>query len=208
MNIKTFPLGPLETNCYVAATEHAAVVVDVGGDPTEVARYLRDNALTLEAILLTHLHCDHLGGVAALAGEFGVKVLAGGEDAPLLDSEMGQGGFMGLPRVPVFTWEAVSPGQISLLGQPCRVLATPGHSLGSRSYFFPEAGLVFVGDLLFYRAVGRTDFLGGDFDSLITSVKTQIFPLPEDTVIYPGHGLATTVADEKLHNPYFTEFTR
>jgi glyoxylase-like metal-dependent hydrolase (beta-lactamase superfamily II) len=208
MDIKTFPLGPLETNCYVASVDGSAVAVDVGGDPAEVTDYLRAAGLTLQAILLTHLHCDHLYGVAALADTFGVKVLAGAEDAPLLESELGQGGFMGLPRVPLFSWEPVAPGSLSLLGQTCRVLATPGHSLGSRSYAFPESGVVFVGDLLFYRSIGRTDFAGGDFDSLIASVKTQIFTLPADTVVYPGHGLATTVADEQLANPYFTEFTR
>jgi glyoxylase-like metal-dependent hydrolase (beta-lactamase superfamily II) len=208
MDIKMFPLGPLETNCYVASVDGAAVAVDVGGDPAEVAAYLRGRDLALEAILLTHLHCDHLYGVAALAEAFGVKVLAGEEDSMLMDTELGGGGLMGLPLVPPFSWEPVGLGETAFLGRPCRVLATPGHSAGSRSYFFPQAKVVFVGDLLFYRSIGRTDFPGGDFDALIASVKEQIFVLPPDTIVYPGHGLATTVGDEQLHNPYFTEFTR
>jgi hydroxyacylglutathione hydrolase len=208
MDIKMFPLGPLETNCYVAAAGGAAVAVDVGGDPAEVADYLRAKGLSLSAILLTHLHCDHLYGVAELAKAFGVRVLAGGEDAMLMDTERGRGGFMGLPLVPPFAWEPVAPGPLDLPGMPCEVLATPGHSPGSRSYHFPEARSVFTGDLLFYRSIGRTDFPGGDFDSLIDAVKSRIFVLPQDTAVYPGHGLATSVADEQLRNPYFTEFTR
>jgi hydroxyacylglutathione hydrolase len=208
MDIKAFPLGPLETNCYVASSNGTAVVVDVGGDPAEVAAYLRAGRLTLAAILLTHLHCDHLYGVAALVKEFEAKVLAGADDAGLLDTELGGGGLMGLPLVPPFPWEPVAPGPLDLPGLPCRVLATPGHSQGSLSYHFPEAKAVFVGDLLFYRSIGRTDFPGGDFDALVASVKSQIFVLPKDTAVYPGHGLPTTVADEQLHNPFFTEFTR
>lgn len=208
MDIKMFPLGPLETNCYVANVGDAAVAVDVGGDPAEVMAYLRSKGLSLSTILLTHLHCDHLYGVAELAKAFGAKVLAGGEDAMLLDTDLGKGGFMGLPDVPAFSWEPVAEGPLPLPGMPCEVLATPGHSPGSRSYHFPGTGAVFTGDLIFYRGVGRTDFPGGDFDSLIDAIKSRIFVLPKETAIYPGHGLTTSVADEQLHNPYFTEFTR
>lgn len=208
MDIKTFPLGPLETNCYVAVSGKSAVAVDVGGDPALVAQYLKEKGLSLEVVLLTHLHCDHLYGVGELAREAGVKAYAGAMDAPLLDTELGGGGLMGLPLVPPFDWEPLPPGAITLLGQPCRVLATPGHSPGSLSYHFPEAGLVFVGDLLFYRSIGRTDFAGGDYDALIRSVVTEIFTLPDATLVYPGHGPATTVGDEKRHNPFFSEFAR
>ncbi len=208
MDIASFPLGPLETNCLVASEGQTAVAVDVGGDPAPVLRLLQDKGLRLEAILLTHLHCDHLYGVAALAKATGARALAGSEDATLMDTELGRGGFMGLPAVPPFEWEAAVPGELPLLGQTCRVLATPGHSPGSRTYHFPAAGVAFVGDLLFYRSVGRTDFPGGDYDVLIQSVKSEIFSLPETTVVYPGHGPATTVGDEKRHNPFFSDFAR
>lgn len=208
MDIRTFPIGPLETNCYLAVAGDAAVAVDVGGDPAPVAAFLKEKGLSLEAVLLTHLHCDHLYGVAGLTREFGAKAYAGSEDGFLLDTELGGGGLMGLPLVPPFAWEPLAPGQITLLGQPCHVLATPGHSPGSLSYFFPEAGAVFVGDLLFYRSIGRTDFAGGDYDVLIRSVATEIFALPPTTIVYSGHGPATTVGDEKRHNPFFSEFAR
>lgn len=208
MDIKLFPLGPLETNSYLASAGSSAVAIDVGGDPAEVLAHLRARDLTLEAILLTHLHCDHLYGVAALAEATGAKVLAGAEDAVLKDTDVGRGGLMGLPVVQPFSWEPVAPGDLSLLGQTCRVLATPGHSPGSRSYYFPGAKAVFVGDLLFQRFIGRSDFEGGNFEALIASVVQQIFPMDPDTVVYPGHGLTTTVGDEMRHNPYFSEFSK
>ncbi|MFP5258956.1 MAG: MBL fold metallo-hydrolase [Acidobacteriota bacterium] len=208
MDIVSFPLGPLETNCYLAASDGRAVALDVGGDPAPVLAHMRAHGLTLEAICLTHLHCDHLYGVAALMHETGVRALAGAEDARLMDLDLGRGGLMGLPMVDPFVWEPVAPGEITLLGQSCRVLATPGHSPGSRSYYFPEAGAVFVGDLLFYRSIGRTDFVGGDYDVLLGAVVSQIFSLPDKTLVYPGHGPATTVGDEKRHNPFFSEFAR
>ena len=208
MDIRTFPLGPLETNCYVATAGNAAIAVDVGGPPEAVAHYLKEKGCSLEAVLVTHLHCDHLYGVGELARTFGATVFAGAADAPLLDTELGKGGLMGLPLVPPFDWEPLGPGELLLLGQPCRVLATPGHSPGSLSFYFPQAGVVFVGDLLFYRSIGRTDFEGGDYDALITSVRESIFTLPPDTAVYSGHGPATTVGDEMRHTPFFSEFAR
>jgi len=208
MDIVSFPLGPLETNCYLAAAGGLAAAVDVGGNPAPVLAHIKAHGLTLTTVCLTHLHCDHLYGVAALVRETGCNVLAGAEDAMLMETELGRGGLMGLPLVDSFAWEPVAPGETTLLGQPCRVLATPGHSPGSRSFYFPEAGAVFVGDLLFYRSIGRTDFAGGDFDTLIQAVATQIFTLPDATLVYPGHGPATTVGDEKRHNPFFSEFAR
>lgn len=208
MDIRTFPLGPLETNCYVAVAARTALAVDVGGEPSAVARFLRDNGLSLEAVLVTHLHCDHLYGVGELAGDFGAPVYAAAADAPLLENDLGRGGLMGLPRVPEFTWEPITPGERTFLGQPCKILATPGHSPGSLSYYFPEAGVVFVGDLLFYRSIGRTDFMGGDYDQLMASVRERIFTLPDETAVYSGHGPATTIGDEKRHNPFFSEYVR
>ena len=208
MDIKMFPLGPLETNCYVLVNDGKALAVDVGGDPAPVLDYLAQRGASLDTILLSHLHCDHLYGVAALARATGAKVWAGAEDAMLMETELGRGGLMGLPMVDGFDWAPVAPGEATIAGELCRVLATPGHSPGSRSFYFPGAGAVFVGDLLFYRSIGRTDFAGGDYDVLIRSVTTAIFTLPDNTVVYPGHGPATTVGDEKRHNPFFSEFAK
>jgi len=208
MRVETYALGPLETNSYLAVEGPSAVAVDVGGDPAPMLRHLERHGLALTHILLTHLHFDHAYGVKALADATGARVLAGTADRALLESELGQGGFMGLPRLTPYSFEPLEAGELEILGQPCQVLATPGHSPGSLSYHFPQAGLAFTGDVLFYRSIGRTDFPGGSLDTLLDSVKTRLFTLPDETVLYPGHGPETTVAQEKLHNPYFSDFAR
>lgn len=208
MKVETFPLGPLETNSYLAVSGKEAVAVDAGGDPSAMVEYLNKHGLTLSQILITHLHCDHIYGVSALSQATGAPVLAGADDAYLMETELGRGGFMGLPMVRVFDWTPIREGEMILMGQPCKVLATPGHTLGSLSFFFPQGGAVFAGDLIFYRSIGRTDFPGGDMDALLDSVRQKIFTLPEDTAIYSGHGPATSVGAEQKHNPYFSEFAR
>lgn len=208
MKVRRFLLGPLNTNSHVLVSGNQAVAVDVGGDPKPVMSFLRKNALTLQAVLLTHLHCDHVYGVGELATTLGVKVYAGAEDKELMDSELGRGGLAWLPLVPKFTWAALAPGETTILGQPCQVMATPGHSAGSRSYYFPQAGIVFVGDLLSQRSIGRTDLMSGDHEVLIRSVTHKIFPLPDDTKIYPGHGPSSTVGDEKCNNPYLSAYAQ
>jgi glyoxylase-like metal-dependent hydrolase (beta-lactamase superfamily II) len=206
MKVKTFSLGPLETNCYVASQDGAAVIIDPGGDPAKVLDYLGAEKLAVERILNTHFHFDHIAGNRKLADAVDAPVYASPKDANLLETELGAGGFMGFPEIDQFRYEALDEGEYTLLGQPMVAIATPGHSQGSMSFHFPQAGCVFVGDLIFQRSVGRTDFPGGDHAVLIESVREKIFTLPDDTVLYPGHGPSTTISDEKLHNPFFSEF--
>ena len=208
MHVETFSLGPIETNSYLATQGSQAVAVDAGGDPAPMLRYLSSHSLTLTHILLTHLHFDHTYGAKALQTATGAAILAGAKDAYLLETELGQGGFMDFPKVESFEYTPQNEGEITLLGQPCKALFTPGHSPGSLSYYFPQAGVIFTGDLLFYGSVGRTDFPGGSHDILMRSVKEKIFTLPPETIIYPGHGPETSVGREQLHNPYFSDFSR
>lgn len=206
--VTPMPLGPLDTNCYVVHSEDAAVVIDPGGDAHEILAFLAAGNLTVQAILNTHLHFDHIQGNADLVAVTGVSVMASSKDAFLLETELGGGGMMGFPRTPQFTFTSLEEGEMPLLGTTCRVLPTPGHSPGSLSFYFEELGAVFVGDLLFYRSVGRTDFPGSSERELLRSVRTRIFTLPEETIVYPGHGPETTVRQERLNNPFFTEFIR
>nr|GBO96738.1 hydroxyacylglutathione hydrolase [Nitratidesulfovibrio sp. HK-II] len=205
--ISTFPMGPLETNGYLVHMDGAAVAVDPGGAPKPMLQYAEKNGLKLTHILITHLHFDHIYGAAALAEASGAPVLAGPADAFLMETELGRGGAFGFPRVAPFSYQPLEEGELALGDIACRVLATPGHTPGSLSFHFPQAGAVIVGDLLFHRSIGRTDFPGGDLDALRRSVVEKIFTLPDDTVVYPGHGPETTVGAEKLNNPYFTEFS-
>ncbi|MFZ5425561.1 MAG: MBL fold metallo-hydrolase [Thermodesulfobacteriota bacterium] len=207
MKVEMFALGPLETNSHLAVTGSSAVAVDVGGDPSSMLKYLKKHDVTLTHILLTHLHFDHIYGVRALSDATGAPVLAGADDAYLMESELGRGGFMGFPAVKPFEYQSVGEGELDLAGVRCVALHTPGHTSGSLSYYFPDGGAVFAGDVVFYRSIGRTDFPGGNLQTLLDSVKAKIFSLPPETAIYPGHGPDTTVAAEKLHNPYFSDFT-
>jgi glyoxylase-like metal-dependent hydrolase (beta-lactamase superfamily II) len=206
MEIKTFALGPLQTNCYVLAGETEAVAVDPGGDPAPVLAYLKENNLTLTHILNTHLHFDHTYGNSALSAATGAPILHGEDDAYLLDGELGRGGLFGLPQVEPYEAQTIKPGRTAFAGFDCTVLATPGHSKGSLTFYFPDAKAAFVGDLIFFRSIGRTDFEGGDLDELKRSVRENIFTLPPQTVLLSGHGPETTVGDEMNHNPFFTGF--
>ena len=202
MPIKTFTLGPLETNCYVVHDSAYALAVDPGGDPAAVIAFLKSKQLTLLAILNTHLHFDHILGNAALHAATGAPIRTPVDDAYLLESELGMGGMWGLPKVPAFESTPLPEGEHSFGPFLCRVLHTPGHSPGSVCFAVPLEQAVFVGDLIFYRGVGRTDFPGGDMGVLVRSIQTKIFTLSGDTRLYPGHGLPTTVADEQRNNPY------
>jgi len=206
MIIKTFQLGPLQTNCYLLAGETDAVVIDPGGDPAPVLDFLKENTLALTHILNTHLHFDHTAGNKTLSDATGAPVLGSERDAYLLDTWLGRGGDMGLPLIKPYEWDNLEPGGRAFAGFECRILHTPGHSEGSLTFYFPEAGTAFVGDLIFYRSIGRTDFPGGDMDVLKQSVKKHIFTLPDETALLSGHGPETTVGDEKNHNPFFGGF--
>lgn len=205
IQVKDFQLGPIQTNCYLLSKEDEALVVDPGGDPTSVINYIRRENLKLTCILNTHFHFDHILGNKSLQDSTGAKILASPEDDSLLRSQIeGGSGMMGFPPVEKFEYQALYPGEQIFLGERCQVLATPGHTPGSLSFYFSDYGKIFSGDLIFQRAVGRTDFPGGSMDTLIRSVKENIFVLPDDTEIFSGHGPTTTVREERSLNPFFT----
>lgn len=205
MDIQAFAMEPFRSNCYLLFQGKAAVVIDPGGDPGPVVDALGARGLTLEAILLTHLHYDHIAGAPRLAKEVGAPIWASNLDVYLHELDIGGKGLNGLPPVAPFVFEHVEPGRLRLFGLPCLALPTPGHTPGSLSYFFPWADAVFSGDALFHRAVGRTDWAGGDGPTLLASIRTRLFTLPDETGVFPGHGPPTTVGEEKRENPYFKE---
>lgn len=206
MSIETFPIGPLETNCYVVTNGSDAVVVDPGGDLngglSDVLTLLKDRKLTLQAILCTHFHFDHLYGVSALHDATKAPVYGPEGDAPLLDTDLGGSGAWGFPPVPPFSWEPLKEGAHSFGSIRCEVLLTPGHTAGSLSFYFPDQTSIMTGDLLFYHSVGRTDFPGGSQEALRKSLQKKIFILPQETKVYPGHGPGTSVGEEFSNNPY------
>lgn len=198
MQIKTFALGPLETNCYLLMKGKEAALVDVGGDVRELLDYLEKTRIKLTDILVTHMHFDHVLGVAELALTTGARVWSNERDEYLLEPHNN----VGFPMPERFEYQRLDEGPTNFLGESCQVFATPGHTPGSLSYYFSDSKALFCGDVIFYRSVGRTDFLGGDTDTLMNSIRNKIYTLPDDTVIYPGHMLQSNVGDEKRLNPF------
>ena len=206
MPIATFPLGPLGTNSYLLNAGASAVAIDVGGDPAPVLEYLATQKLTLDAICLTHRHFDHVYGVAGLAEATGAPVYSPPGDDVIANTESGMGGIWGMPPVTPFASKPMPVGETHFGGMACIVLDTPGHTPGGVSLYFPAEKAVFTGDALFYRSMGRTDFPGGSQDQLLRSIRDVLFRLPDDVTVYPGHGPATTIGDERRHNPFCGEF--
>ncbi len=206
MRITTFPLGPLGTNSYLVDNGYEAVIIDVGGDPSDVVQFLDKNYLALKGILITHRHFDHLYGVHALQKATDVPCYVPGGDDPLRGSESSAGGIWGMPMVESFTETRLPEEKIRISTFEIRILHTPGHTPGSVSYYFADAGCVFTGDALFYRSIGRTDFPLGDHQQLLESVRKTLFTLPEETIVYPGHGPQSSIGDEILHNPFVGDF--
>ncbi|MCL1915825.1 MAG: MBL fold metallo-hydrolase [Desulfovibrionaceae bacterium] len=199
MRLVEFALGPLETNCFLLHDEQEAVIIDVGGDPSPMLTYLRKNKLALSRILLTHLHFDHVLGVAALQEATKAEAYCSPRDWGLLEGQNLSGY---IPSVRLFRHSDLDEGKLQLLGEDCRVLATPGHSPGSLSYYVPSLQALFGGDVLFYNSIGRTDFEGGNSAVLSRSIREKFYTLPGDTKVYTGHGQTTSIQWEKSTNPF------
>ena len=208
MPVATFPLGPLHTNSYLLHNHTQAVAIDVGGDPAPMLDYLKEHKLTLAAICLTHMHFDHIYGVDELARATGATVYRPAGDDVIKDTEASMGGIWGFPTVTPFDSELLPEGQTTLGGMTCTVLQTPGHTPGGVSLYFSSERLVFTGDALFYRSMGRTDFPGGNQQDLLHSIRERLFKLPGDIVVYPGHGPSSTIGDERQNNPFCGDFVQ
>lgn len=207
MALATFPLGIIQTNSYVLHTTREACIIDVGDDPAPMLEYLNTHNLTLSAICITHLHFDHTYGVDALQRATNAPVYVPKEDEAIADTEASRGGIWGFPLVPPFKSQDMPYGDTTFAGMPCCVLKTPGHTPGGVSLYFPDEHLVFVGDALFYHSIGRTDFPKGDHDTLVNSIRTNLFSLPPETRVLPGHGPETSIGEEMRNNPFCGDFS-
>lgn len=205
LKVETYPLGPLQTNAYLLLDEdrRRAVVIDPGVDPEPLLE--RVEGIEVEAILLTHAHFDHIGGVDELRKRKNCPVYLHGAEAEwLTNAELN--GSLNWPDVtpPIASAPAecaLEHGmKLNLLGETLEVYHTPGHSPGSVS--FRLGSLLFSGDVLFMLSVGRTDLRGGSSRELHDSIHSVLFKFPDDTTVYPGHGPRTTIGYEKQHNPY------
>ncbi len=205
MIVETLPVGPLQTNCYLVGCEETlfGAVIDPGGDAADILSAVERHELALKYILLTHAHFDHIGAVAELVQATHALAALHPRDLPLLHARGGAALFGIFMRPCPDPDIELADGQVIEVGAlRFEVLHTPGHTPGHVTFYEAHARAAFDGDVLFMQGIGRTDFPGSSFQQLMNSIRSKLFTLPDDTTIYPGHGPATTVGDEKWNNPF------
>jgi hydroxyacylglutathione hydrolase len=207
LTIDVFPVGPLLCNCVIVGDEatKTAIVVDPGDEIERVRRALEKRGYTVSAIVATHAHIDHVGGFGELKGLTGAKAFLHEADAPLYDELAMQAQWLGIE--PPSTTKLDGPlderSRLALGKTAFEVRHTPGHSPGSVALVLPEATPILLsGDTLFAGSIGRTDLWGGSFDEIMTSIKSKLLTLPDETIVIPGHGPRTTIGAERKTNPF------
>jgi len=200
-------VGLLEVNCYILGDEETkeAVVIDPGGDEDEILEALAFHSLKLKLIIDTHGHFDHVDANQPLKDATGAQIAIHALDAHMLSQPSAEAMFFTGNRLRLSAADILLKENDVLTFWPYRlkVLHTPGHTPGHITLLMENQPLLYVGDLLFQGSIGRTDFPGGSFDALISSVKTKIFPLGDHYTVFPGHGPVTTVGQERKYNPFF-----
>ncbi len=204
MIIKKLEVGPIMANCFILGCEDTreAVVIDPGDDPDRILMTLAKEKLTVKYLIDTHGHFDHVGANRRMKEVTGAELAIHPDDVPMLAQLARSAASFGLsaenspePDLLLNEGDFVSFGNITL-----KVIHTPGHSRGGICLYTP--GHLFAGDTLFAGSIGRTDLPGGDYDTLIASIKQKLLNLPDDTRVYTGHGPETTIANEKRMNPF------
>jgi len=205
--IDGFVLGPFETNCYVVRplSGEGCWIVDAGFEPEPLLGAARAAASGPEALVLTHCHVDHVAGVSAVRRAWGdIPILAHEAEAAWLnDPQLNLSAFLGAPvSAPSATRLLAEGDALELCGEAWLVLHTPGHSPGGITLYNESRGVALVGDTLFAGSIGRHDFPGSDFETLDRSIREKLYTLPDETIILPGHGPASTIGREKRTNPF------
>lgn len=211
MTIKRFEFNMFPVNCYVLWDEtKEAVILDAGcfypEEQEKLAEFIRTNQLKVKYVLNTHLHLDHIFGNAFVEREFGLRPIAHEADEfliPKIAEYCHQFGFQVNEEPPSLGGHISDGDEITFGHTTLKALHVPGHSPGSIAYYNQEAGCVFSGDVLFRCSVGRSDLDGGSSRQLIDSIRTKLLTLPDETIVYPGHGEPTQIGYEKTYNPFF-----
>ena len=204
MNVISIVVGAFQVNCYVVASGRAqALIIDPGDDAGQIAVALRQNNLTVAAYLITHGHFDHIGALSELIGMFPAPVAIHPADAAWAFSPNNKmPPYYDAPEHPGTIERSLADGQhFSDAGMDYEVIATPGHSAGGVCYYFPAEKTLFTGDTLFSGSIGRTDFPGSS-EELMAQSLSRLVRLPDDTLVYPGHGPRTSIGREKKSNPF------
>jgi len=206
MRIEKFEVGPFAENTYLFQREGKALLIDPGFyNESEFEVFKSElGGNVLSAVVLTHAHVDHVLGLQRLLKEFDINVYVNTEDLFLWENFGNQAQMFGLNQVGFsFTPESLPKNETFEIDDfEFKCLYTPGHSPDHTSLYFKDLGLVIAGDALFKESIGRTDLYQGDFDLLVKSIREQLYSLPEETIVYPGHGPSTTIGHEKMNNPF------
>ncbi len=211
MVIKKFPVNPFPVNTYILHDEDTkeCAIIDPGcywGEEfDQIDSYIERNDLKVKYVLLTHLHLDHALAVPYFAKKYNVDFCANSKDAFLLQNAPAQAAQYGLQLqyMPIAITKELNEGDVVKLGdKELNIFEVPGHTPGSVAFYSKDLNAAIVGDVLFLGSIGRTDLPGGDYATLIDSIKTKLFTLPDDTLVYSGHGPETNIKYEKNNNPF------
>lgn len=213
MNIKIFEFNPIAENTYVLYDEtHECVIIDAGcfypDEKYGLLNFILNNDLVVKHVLNTHLHFDHILGNAFVKEQFRLHPEANEADEFLLEGMAAQLRMFGFPeqeKTPSIGTYLKENDVVEFGNQRLIVLEVPGHSPGSLAFYNEQDKCVFSGDALFRGSIGRTDLAKGDHEQLLESIRTKLFTLPLETIVYPGHGSATTIREEVMNNPFFKD---
>ena len=206
IKINSIRVSVFSTNCYLVQNTESreGFLIDPGDYEEKILDFLREKEVKLTAIYLTHGHLDHMMAAERIRREYEVPVYCHeAEIAVLADPAMNlTSRFLRRPYVPEGVQGLKDGEEFTVAGVRVRVLHTPGHTPGGCCYYLPEEGVLFSGDTLFYRSIGNTEFPGGSMGALVRSVREKLYVLPEETVVYAGHGEETDIGSEKQENPF------
>jgi hydroxyacylglutathione hydrolase len=207
--IKTFSFNPFQENTYLLVNEqNEAILIDPGcfgaAEEEELSLYLKNNNIQLRLLLNTHAHIDHVLGYAYVSRTYKLSTRLHADEMPVFRAVKAYAPNYGFQyeEGPEPTELLVDGEIISFADDELQVILCPGHSPGSVVFYCKKQNFAIAGDVLFYRSIGRTDLPGGDHASLIRSIKNRLYTLPDDTIVYPGHGPQTTIGSEKMYNPF------
>ena len=206
---QSFVFNPFQENTYIIYNdEKQCWIIDPGmSDSSELSYfsgYLDEHQLIPQEIINTHTHLDHIFGVPALMDKYNIPFGIHEKDQPVLNGAAGSAVLFGFEfrNIPKPTFYISENEKLPLGGDELEIRLVPGHSPGSIAFYYAAGGWVIAGDALFSGSIGRTDLPGGNYDQLITSIRTELFTLPENTVVFSGHGQPTNIGNEKNYNPF------